>query len=116
MLGFAFLLPSIDPVTAVYLSTGTPTLELITIGMALAPNLVAESKAEGTFEYNRALPVPRTAVIAADVTIWPAIGLPGMVLRDSLTGAVPGVTPYAVLAVWGVAGLMVTLRVMTRRN
>ena len=206
VLGFAFLMPSIDPITALYLSTGAPTLGLITIGMALAPNLVAESKAEGTFEYNRTLPVPRTAVIAADVTTWLVIGLPGMVLalltarlrfdidlrisplvvpavlmvalaatvlgfaiayafppamtgvitqalvfvalmfspinfpaerlpewlqavhqvlpfqhmadvlRSSFTGSGPGVTPYAVLAVWGVAGLAVTLRVMTRRS
>jgi ABC-2 type transport system permease protein len=206
VLGFAFLIPSIDPVTALYLSTGAPTLGLIVIGMVLAPNLVSEAKADGTFEYNRTLPVPRTAVLAADLTTWLAIGLPGLVtslltavlrfdidlrvsplvapavlfvalaatvlgfaiayafrpattniitqtlvfialmfspvnfpaerlpgwlqavhhvlpfqhmadvLRDSLTGVVPGVTPFAVLAVWGAAGLAVTLRVMTRRS
>jgi ABC-2 type transport system permease protein len=80
VIGFAFLLPSIDPATALYLSTGAPTLGLITIGMVMAPQLVAQSKTDGTFAYNRTLPVPRTAVLAADVTMWLVTGAPGLVL------------------------------------
>jgi ABC-2 type transport system permease protein len=80
VVGFAFLLPSIDPATALYLSTGAPTLGLITIGMVMAPQLVAQSKTEGTFAYNRTLPVPRTAVLAADVTTWLVTGAPGLLL------------------------------------
>jgi ABC-2 type transport system permease protein len=80
VVGFAYLLPSIDPATALYLSTGAPTLGLITIGMVMAPQLVAQSKTEGTFTYNRTLPVPRTAVLAADVTTWLLTGAPGLVL------------------------------------
>jgi ABC-2 type transport system permease protein len=80
VIGFSFLLPSVDPGTALYLSTGAPTLSLITMGMVTAPQLVAQAKTEGTFEYNRTLPVPRTAVLAADVTTWLITGAPGLVL------------------------------------
>jgi ABC-2 type transport system permease protein len=80
VIGFSFLLPSVDPGTALYLSTGAPTLGLITMGMVMAPQLVAQAKTEGTFEYNRTLPVPRTAVLAADLTTWLVSGAPGLVL------------------------------------
>ena len=80
VLGFAFLLPSIDPATALYLSTGAPTLGLITIGMVMAPQLVAQAKTEGTFAYHQTLPVPRTAVLGADVTTWLLVGAPGLLL------------------------------------
>ena len=80
VIGFAFLLPSIDPATALYLSTGAPTLGLITIGMVLAPQMVAQAKTEGTFAYNQTLPVPRTAVLGADITTWLLVGTPGLLL------------------------------------
>lgn len=80
VIGFAFLLPQIDPATALYLSTGAPTLGLITIGMVMAPQLVATSKTEGTFTYHQTLPVPRTAVLLSDVTTWLVVGAPGLIL------------------------------------
>ncbi|MGN9809245.1 ABC transporter permease [Micromonospora sp. BQ11] len=80
VIGFSFLLPTIDKDTALYLSTGAPTLGLITVGMVLAPQMIAQAKTEGTFEYNRTLPVPRSAILAADVTIWLVTSLPGLVL------------------------------------
>jgi ABC-2 type transport system permease protein len=80
VIGFAFLLPSVDPATALHLTTGAPTLALITIGMVLAPQLVAEAKTAGTFAYNRTLPVPRTAVLGADITTWLVAGTPGLLL------------------------------------
>ncbi|MFI7600848.1 ABC transporter permease [Actinoplanes sp. NPDC049681] len=80
VVGFAYLVPGIDPATALCLSTGAPTLGLITIGMVMAPQLIAQSKTEGTFTYNRTLPVPRTAVLAADLTTWLVTGAPGLLL------------------------------------
>ncbi|WP_018252404.1 ABC transporter permease [Salinispora mooreana] len=80
VLGFAFLLPQIDSATARYLATGAPTLGLITIGMVMAPQLVATAKTEGTFTYNQTLPVPRTAVVVSEVTTWLVVGAPGLLL------------------------------------
>lgn len=80
VIGFSFLLPTIDQNTALYLSTGAPTLGLIVVGMVLAPQMVAEAKTAGTFDYNRTLPVPRSAILAADLSTWLATALPGLVL------------------------------------
>ncbi|WP_433721591.1 ABC transporter permease [Actinoplanes sp. CA-051413] len=106
VIGFAFLLPSVDPATALHLTTGAPTLALITIGMVLAPQLVAEAKTAGTFAYNRTLPVPRTAVLGADITTWLVAGTPGLllgllvaVLRFDLTLRVSWLVVPAVLLV-----------------
>ncbi|MEU8819353.1 ABC transporter permease [Actinoplanes sp. NPDC048796] len=80
VVGFAFLLPQVDANSALYLSTGAATLGLITVGMVLAPQVVADSKRDGSFEYSRTLPVPRLALVAADVSIWLLIALPGIAL------------------------------------
>lgn len=82
VIGFAFLIPTIDadPEAARYLSTGAATIALVTIGMVMAPGMVAQQKAQGIFDYQRSLPVPRTAVLAADATVWVGAALPGVVV------------------------------------
>jgi ABC-2 type transport system permease protein len=81
VIGFAFLNPGIDadPEGALFLSTGAPTLALIAIGLAIAPGMVAQQKAQGIFDYQRSLPVPRTAGLVADAGVWVGIALPGVV-------------------------------------
>ena len=48
--GMALLIPEIDEVTAVYLSSGALTLDIIAIGCVLAPQIVNESKQNGVFK------------------------------------------------------------------
>lgn len=79
IIGFAYLVPSLDDATALYLSTGAPVLGLITVGMVIGPQEVAAAKQDGIFEFNRSLPVPRSAFIASDATIALLIALPGIV-------------------------------------
>jgi ABC-2 type transport system permease protein len=81
VIGFAFLMPGIDadPTSALYLTTGAPTLALIAVGIALAPSMVAYQKTQGIFDYQRSLPVPRTATLAADATVWVGVAVPGVV-------------------------------------
>ncbi|WP_158892210.1 ABC transporter permease [Amycolatopsis anabasis] len=79
MVGLSFLVPRIDDATALFLATGAPVQGLITIGMVIAPQHVATTKLQGVFDFNRALPVPRTAMLAADTTVAMAIALPGVV-------------------------------------
>jgi ABC-2 type transport system permease protein len=78
VIGFSFLVPQADPVTALYLSTGALTIGLITVGMIAAPQQIAQQKTSGTFDHQRALPVPRLAMLAADATVWVALALPGL--------------------------------------
>lgn len=79
VVGFSFLVPQADAATALYLSTGALTIGLITVGMVAAPQLVAQQKLSGAFDHQRALPVPRLAMLAADASVWVTLALPGMV-------------------------------------
>lgn len=78
VVGLALLVPDPDPTTARYLTTGALTLGLVTIGMVAAPQMVAQQKLSGIFDYQRTMPVPRLALLAADATVWIALALPGL--------------------------------------
>lgn len=105
VIGFSFLVPEADAATARYLSTGALTLGLITVGMVAAPQVVAQQKTSGIFDYQRAMPVPRLAMLAADASVWVASAVPGLLaalgvaaLRFDLAFAVsPWVVPAMLL-------------------
>jgi ABC-2 type transport system permease protein len=78
MIGLGYLLPSVDTQSALYLATGAPTLSLLALGMALVPQVSAQDKTDGTYQYLWSLPIPRMIVLAADVTIWTLATVPGV--------------------------------------
>ena len=80
VIGFGLLLGDIPPTAAVYLSTGVTVISMITIGFVLAPQLIAQQKIAGTYEYLWSLPVPRTTSVAASLTVNTLIAVPGMVV------------------------------------
>jgi ABC-2 type transport system permease protein len=79
VVGFSFLVPQMDSATMLYLSTGAPTIVFITVGMVVLPQIVAQQKLTGIFDYVRAMPVPRLALLAADASVWIGVALPGVV-------------------------------------
>jgi ABC-2 type transport system permease protein len=78
--GFALLLPHIDRTSALYFATGAPTLGLIILGLTVVPQEVSQAKLTGRHEYIATLPVPRLAALAAEVSWWLLVQLPGTVL------------------------------------
>ena len=78
--GLALLIPDIDPSTALYLATGAPTLSLLILGLNVVPQEVAQARVTGRHDYYRALPVPRLAPLAAEVSFWLLVQLPGTAL------------------------------------
>lgn len=113
VIGFAFLNPQVDRASALYLSTGAPTIGLITVGMVIVPQTLAHQKLTGIFDYLRAVPVPRLAMLAADATIWVALTVPGLLaalavaaLRFDLSLSV---SPFAALALALVAATSVAI-------
>src|SRR5690625_5581860 len=70
IIGFGFLIPDIDAGTALFLSTGAPTVLLLTIGLVMVPQGVSRSRLDGTFNYLRSLPMARPLLLAADLTMW----------------------------------------------
>ncbi len=108
VVGYGLLVGDPDPLTALYLATGAPTITLITIGLVLTPQLLSQSRTEGSLDWLRTLPVPRTAFLVSDLLVWTLLALPGMVL-----GVLVGVWRFDVdltLAPWLVpATLLVSL-------
>ena len=77
--GYPLLFPQIDEMTLLFLATGAPAISLITMGLVAVPQVVAKGKLEGTLEYMRSLPVRRLTYLAADLSVWVIIVLPGVV-------------------------------------
>lgn len=78
VVGFSFMIPNLDTESALYLTTGAMTVSLITMGMSIAPQNVAQHKELGVLDYQRSMPVPRLALLAADAIVWIAVALPGL--------------------------------------
>ncbi len=79
VVGYPMFFPQLDELTVLFLATGAPAITLITMGMVVLPQVVAQSKLEGSLEYMRSLPVPRMTYLMADLTVWLAVVLPGVV-------------------------------------
>lgn len=76
--GYPLLFPEIDQGTILFLATGAPAITLLTMGLVAVPQVVAQAKTEGSLDYVRTLPVPRMAFLFADLTVWTAIVMPGV--------------------------------------
>ncbi len=85
--GLAFLLPEIDPRSALFLATGAPTLTLLLLGLTVVPQEIAQGKVSGRLAYLATLPVPRLAAPAAELTFWLLVQLPGTVLALAVASA-----------------------------
>jgi hypothetical protein len=59
VLGIALLFDDISPTAALYVSSGAPVMNLLMVGLLLGPQLVAQQKAEHSYDFLQALPVPR---------------------------------------------------------
>jgi len=79
-IGFGFLIGEIPATDALYLATGVAVVSMITVGLVLVPQLIAQRKHAGVYDYLWSLPVPRTASVAASLTVNSLIAMPGMVL------------------------------------
>lgn len=113
VVGFSFLIPDVDPVSALYLTTGAMTISLITVGMVVAPQIVAQQKERGLLTYQRSMPVPRLALLAADAVVWVVVALPGLAVTLGVATAwfdldvtvSPWVIPAILLVSAGAAGI-----------
>lgn len=79
VIGYPLLFPEIDPLTILFLATGAPAITLISMGLVAVPQVVAQARLAGSLEYIRSLPVARMVYLFADLTVWMAIVLPGVV-------------------------------------
>ena len=91
VVGYGLLVGDPTPEVALFLATGAPTITLITVGLVMAPRLLAQAKTEGSLDWMRTLPVARASFLVSDLLVWTVVALPGMVL-----GIVAGVLRFGV--------------------
>jgi len=78
--GLGYIFPVIDPLSAKYIVTGSTTMTLITLGLVMVPQNVAQMKMQKVFDYMWSLPVSRVIYLLVDFTIWTVIVSPGVIL------------------------------------
>lgn len=106
-LGFGLLFDQPSAEQALFLSTGATVIPMMTLGLSIIPQMVAQQKLEGTYEYIFSLPVPRMAMHLAGLTVWSGIALPSAVMAlavaawryDLALSISPLALPAAVLVV-----------------
>jgi ABC-2 type transport system permease protein len=76
--GISFFFEEITPEAALFLGTGASIIALILAGVVVAPQLIADEKEAGTYEFTWSLPMPRSANITAWVLLNAVIGIPSM--------------------------------------
>ena len=91
ILGFGLVIGDPPPAQALYLATGAPTITLVMVGLVMTPQMLSQSRTEGSLDWMRTLPVPRGSFLVSDLLVWTLIALPGMVL-----GIVTGVLRFGV--------------------
>jgi ABC-2 type transport system permease protein len=103
VLGVGLLFSRVPDSAALYLATGAPVMNLITAGLIFEPQLVAEERIRGSYEFTQSLPVPRSAAALAWYSVALLTALPAVILT-LLTGLARyhldlAVTPMIVPAV-----------------
>ncbi|HEY0188308.1 MAG TPA: ABC transporter permease [Cellulomonas sp.] len=104
VVGYGLLVGDPTAQVALYLATGAPTITLITVGLVMTPQMLTQARTEGSLDWMRTLPVPRTAFLVTDLLVWTLLALPGMVL-----GVVAGALRFDItldVAPWLVPGVL----------
>jgi ABC-2 type transport system permease protein len=91
VLGIGLLFPQVPPTAALYVATGAVVMNLITVGLIFEPQVVAEQRLKGGYDFLRALPVPRSAATLAWYTVALLVALPAIVV-----GLLTGVARYQI--------------------
>lgn len=79
VIGFGLLIPDASTTVALYLSTGAVVMSLILIGLIVTPQIIAQRKMEGSYEFLWSLPVPRSAAMLASVSLAGLVAVPGII-------------------------------------
>ena len=64
VLGISLFFAHIPESAALFVSTGVPVINLIMVGLVFAPQMVANQRTAGSYEYLRTLPISRWVTAA----------------------------------------------------
>ena len=121
VLGFGYFIPNISDGAAYYLTTGTATQAVVTVGLVMLPQNLSQAKTEGRLDYFLTLPISREAYILAQVTVVAVIAVPGALAAILFGGwyyelpldISPLIIPVIALAILSLAGLGVMVAMVS---
>jgi len=79
-LGIGLLFSHIPQPAAAFVVTGIPVVNLITAGLIFEPQIVADQRAAGSYEFLQSMPTPRSVVAMAWYTVALITAVPAVVL------------------------------------
>lgn len=79
VLGIGLFFETVPRRTALFLSTGAGVITLVVVGLVMGPQLIANQRQQGTYDFMWSLPVPRSASAAAWIALNVMIAIPGLV-------------------------------------
>lgn len=80
IIGLGYFIPDIDKNLALFIVSGGPAITIMTVGMTLVPQIIAEDKDKGVFDFFWSLPIHKSTLLIADIIIWTSATLPGVIL------------------------------------
>ncbi len=80
VLGIGLFFSHIPKASAVFISTGVPVVNLVTAGLIFEPQVVANQRETGSYEFLQAMPVPRSATALAWFTVTLILSLPAVAI------------------------------------
>jgi ABC-2 type transport system permease protein len=80
VLGISLFFQHIPESVALFVVTGIPVVNLLDVGLLLGPQLVANQRTAGSYEYMQTLPISRSVSAGAWYTVCLLCGLPAMVV------------------------------------
>ena len=89
VLGIGLFLTEMPPRSALFLTTGAGVITLIVVGLVLGPQLIANQRQQGVYDFLWSLPVPRSTAAAAWVVLSMMIAVRGQRSRMRPTSSSP---------------------------
>ncbi len=74
---YGFYFDDLPTIAATFISTGAPTLAIVSVGMTLVPIVVAQHKWNETYDFLWSLPVPRVVTALSNLTLFTILSIPG---------------------------------------
>lgn len=84
--GMSLFFEEVPPRAALFLGTGAGVINLILVGLIVAPQLVASEKEAGTYDFTWSLPVPRSASVVAWVILSAIVSIPALIAALVVAG------------------------------
>lgn len=80
VLGYGYLIPDISETAALYVTTGAATNAIVTTGLVMLPQMLAEAKHQGRLEFMLTLPISREVYLLSQILATIIFAAPGTIL------------------------------------